>query len=331
MAPVGSGIRRLLAALTALCLPGAAAFGEAQKYLIIASPSASRISYLKLPESGAPATGGEGVRTLIDSGSGLTFPQGVAVDEYRRMLYVADPALGRLVGYSLDNRRSMLGFGTPSDELSVGSQQTIAENVEVRAVAVDGLGNVFMTDEATQRVLMVTADQISRGQTTPTVLYDNSDTSAVREPGGIATDNYFVYWLNKADGETAGSLIRASARGLANSSLASAGGPPLQLASNTPKSYGVCLALGNVYYTDEFNFYGVPRAATARDEYVTVSTAMQEPRGCAFDGHGTVYVADKNANAVYQFPSNRLQQASLVQAATMEGAYGLAMYTRVTA
>ena len=123
--PGRRGLRGL--ALAALCLQGASAWGAAQKYLVVAAPSASRIAYLRLPETGAPATGSEPMETLIDSG--LTFPQGVAVDDYRRMLYVADPALGKLVGYSLRHE---------GGRLSVGPQETVASGAEVRSVSVDG-------------------------------------------------------------------------------------------------------------------------------------------------------------------------------------------------
>ena len=166
----------------------------------------------------------------------------------------------------------------------------------------------------------------TRGVTTPIVVYQAATMASVRAPGGIGTDNYFLYWLNKDGGSAVGSLVRAPQNAPANSS---GGSSTAQiLASSGKRCYGLCMALSNIYYTDENNFHGVPRAATARDESVTVSDRMAEPRGCAYDGDGTVYIADKSANAVYQFPSNRLQaNVSLTRAADMDGAYGVAVYT----
>merc|ERR1719189_91346 len=90
----------MLAALLSLWARGAEAFGEAQRYLIASSPSTATIAYLKLPSDGSPANGQQGpMRVLIDHG--LLSPQGIAVDEYRQMLYVADPGLGKLVRYQL--------------------------------------------------------------------------------------------------------------------------------------------------------------------------------------------------------------------------------------
>merc|ERR1719203_1019842 len=87
--------------------------------------------------------------------------------------------------------------------------EDVANIVQVRAVAVDGLGNVWFTEEPKQRIMRVTAEMVERGNRTAEVIYEASSLSEVRSPGGIALDNFFVYWLNKADGQTAGSLIRA--------------------------------------------------------------------------------------------------------------------------
>ena len=126
----------------------------------------------------------------------------------------------------------------------------------------------------------VSAQQIEEGRTTPEralkrlnffsgrVIY-TGETANVRSPGGllepfqgpfkglfrwrlrgVALDNYFVYWLNKAGAAEAGSLNRGLQYGtdltLRNASLA-----VQTLASNALKCYGVCLAGENVFYSDE--------------------------------------------------------------------------------
>lgn len=298
---------------------GVGAFGEAQKYLIVSSPSTSSVAYLTLSSSGAPASGEQPMKTLIDSG--LTFPQGLAIDQFRRTLLVADPQLGKLISYKLRNYY---------DELRADSMKVVANGVEVRSVAVDGLGNIFFTEEPSHRIMRVTAMMQEKGITVAETVYDGAQVPSVSAPGGIAADNFFVYWLNKAAGTEVGTLIRARQQAPANSS---ADGNVLSLANNANKCYGLCVALGNIFYTDEQNnLYGVPRASTARHEPVTVSAALQEPRGCAFDGDGTVYVADKQLHAVYQFPSNMQQPTEhrpLKKAAELQGAFGVALYVRV--
>jgi len=304
----------IVAALVAAMLPGSAAFGEAQKYLIVSAASTGHIAYLKLPSSGAPAVSdGQAMKTLI--ATGLVFPQGIAVDEYRQRLFVADPNQTGIVMYELSAN---------GDTLSVGKKKTVASGVQARAVAVDGLGNIVFTDEGNSKILKVTNEMIASGQTTPTVLYSGNATS-VKTPGGVAIDNYFVYWLNKQNGTQAGTLFRGQQTTASASSVS-------MLATN-PKCYGLCIAAGNLFFTDESqNLYGINRASTSRHRTYTISSSFKEPRGCVYDGSSTVYVADKSNNAVYQFAANMdpLENQQVTKAVNLEGAYGVAIYTDVS-
>lgn len=311
--PAASQIITLCIAVTT---PFAQAFGESQKYLIASSPSTRRVGFLKLPMDGSPALGNEPMRDLVTSG--LSVPQGVAVDQWRMKLYVADPDLNKLVGYDLQENDGVL---------KVGSQFTVAPDVETRWVTVDGVGNIFFTDEANNTLYKVSSQAVDSDAlpATPTVVYDGSTTSKVSSPGGILTDNYFLYWVNKASGTQVGSVIRATQT--PNVSTAT---PTTALAMNTMKSYGVCLAPKVLFYTDEqTNLYTIPRVGGTVQ---TVSNALAEPRGCSFDGEGTVYVADKSYNAVYQFAANAdtfTPNTPLQKVADFQGVFGLAMYTQV--
>lgn len=314
----------LLAVLAALC-PGASAFGEAQKFLLVSSVETSRVAYLKLPSDGAPAIShGEAFRTLIDSG--LVFPQGIAVDEYRNRLFVADPNLTGLVMYPISSN---------GDTISVGKQQVVAANVQTRAVSVDGLGNVIFSDEPTSRIMKVSNEMIEAGNTKAMTIYDGSSLNGLKAPGGVAIDNYFVYWLNKASGTKVGTLMRGLqypevSDGSNSTSVASS---ISMLSKNAPKCYGVCIAAGNIFFTDEAkNLYGVNRASTSRHTVYTISSNFEEPRGCAYDGDGTVYVADKTQNAVFQFASSMRQlepNREMTKAAELQSPFGLAIYTMV--
>lgn len=310
-----------LATVGATFIPGACAFGESQKFLLVSTAMKSRVAYLKLPADGSPAVAnGEAMRTLIDTG--LVFPQGLAVDEYRNRLFVADPNLTGLVMYPISSN---------GDTVSVGAQQIVAAGVQTRAVAVDGLGNVVFSDEPNSRIMRVTSDMIASGNTKPVVIYDGKTLSSVKSPGGVAVDNYFVYWLNKASGTQVGTLLRAPQAG--NSSSSGSAGQVSVIATNAPKAYGVCIGARNLFYTDEaLNLYGINRASTSRHTVYTLSSKLQDPRGCVHDGAGTVYVADKTQNAVYQFASGMetLEPGvALTKAADLQGAFGLAIYTLV--
>lgn len=303
----------------ALSIPGAFGFGESQKFLVVSSPATGHVAYLKLPSDGSPATAtGQAMKTLISSE--LVFPQGIAIDDHRGRLFVADPNKTGLVMYSISSN---------GDTLSVGSPKIVASGVQTRAVAVDALGNAVFSDEPTNRLMRVSAQMINEGKTTPEVLYDGASVSSVKSPGGVASDNYFVYWLNKAGTAQAGTLNRGLQYGTAQSLLNASKGIQM-LANNALKCYGVCLAAGHIFYTDEAsNLYGINRAATSPHVVTTISSQLQAPRGCVHDGAGTVYVADKSQNAVFYFASNMQMlepNRPLVKAAELQGAFGLAMF-----
>mmetsp|Transcript_66853 Transcript_66853/g.159538 ORF Transcript_66853/g.159538 Transcript_66853/m.159538 type:complete len:323 (+) Transcript_66853:76-1044(+) len=303
----------------ALAVQGAAGFGESQKFLVVSSPATGHLAYAKFPADGSPlAADGQAMKTLIKSG--LVFPQGVAIDNHRGRLFVADPNQTGLVMYPLTSN---------GDTLSVGGSKIIADNVQTRAVSVDGLGNVVFSDEPTSRILRVSAKMIDEGTTVPEVIYDGSAVPSLKSPGGVASDNYFVYWLNKAGAPQAGTLIRGLQYATAETIRNATAGVQM-LANNALKCYGVCIAGGNLFYTDETaKLYGVNRAATSRHVVTTISSQLQAPRGCAHDGAGTVYVADKTQNAVFQFAANMdplEPNTALAKAADLQGAFGLAIF-----
>lgn len=255
-------------------------------------------------------TGDLKLRTLISTG--LTFPQGLAVDAWRKYLYVADPTLNELVYYVLDPRSE--------DRLYVGKQRVAAKGVEVRWVTCDNIGNVYFTVESTQRIMRITAAKLDAGDTTPEVVFEGSQSPSVSAPGGIAMDNYFTYWTNKLDPDKAGTVVR---------SLLAVNSETKELTKTNIKSYGICMAVNNVFFTDETrNLFGISRLGG--DSPTKVSDAFEEPRGCAWDGQNTVYVADKKKNAVYSFPAampTLRENIPLQLTSYMEGAYGVAVYT----
>jgi len=285
---------------------------EPSKYLIISAPTLSKVVYTKLPDDTTTGVTGD-PKPLIDEG--LKMPQGLAVDHKRNTLYVADPDLRKVLCYKLSfSGGNMMVNGEPS---------VAAQDKEVRWVAVDGTGNVFITDEANGQVLRVPADKLLRGDPTPMVLYDSATNSHVSAPGGIAVDNFHVYWTNKAAGteETVGTVIR----GFEKPQGTNAAGGVVQLARNVPKAYAVCLSENNVFYTNSDKVvFGVKKTGSA---IATVSDVFEEPRGCVWDGDGTIYVADKKAGTVSSFAGNmrNLAPAPVSLTVKFEDAFGVAI------
>ena len=85
------------------------------------------------------------------------------------------------------------------------------------------------------------------------------------------------------------------------------------------------MSQNNVFYTNTQTFlYGVKKSGGA---IATVSDKLLGPRGCAWDGDGTIYVADKTAKAIYSFAGNMhvLAPAQLTKAYEYDDAFGLAV------
>lgn len=286
------------------------AWAQSPGFLVISAPRNSRISWVRLPEDGN--SNKMKPMTLIDEG--LHHPQGIAVDQKRKRLFVADPDVQKIYSYQLS---------IDGDTLSTyGPQMVVSRTAESRWVAVDGVGNLFFSDEPQNLILRVPADKVLRGDPTPEVVYNGNMLTEVNQPGGVAVDNLHVYWTNKHFGMQAGSVIRASE--FPESSI---GGPAKSisvLARNTVKSYGVCLALGNVYYTNsEKSVFGVKKTGGPVGE---VTSKLTHPRGCSWDGDGTVYVADR-AGAVYSFAGNmhNIGVAEVSRVFEVEDAFGLSV------
>lgn len=288
--------------LVVLSLLALAAANEPPKFLLVSAPRFAKVSYYRLPE-----------RTpypLIDSG--LRSPQGLAVDHKTKTLYIADPDVRKVFGYSL-------GF-LHGNLRTEGEPKVVAQNVEARWVAVDGEGNVFFTDELTNVIMKVTAADIAAGVARPQVIYDGATVTEVNRPGGVAVDNFHIFWSNKAVGTQVGSIVKGMEE------------PPsepaqsvTQIAKNSNKVYGVCLSQNNVYYTDTQKFlFGVKKTGGAA---ATVSDRLIGPRGCSWDGDATVYVADKAAGSIYSFPGNmhNLAPATLTKFTDFDDAFGLAV------
>lgn len=311
----------LLLELALLLRPGlCGSYVPPAKYIIISNARTGTVGYAKLQDNRC----GE-VRTLINRD--LVHPQGLAVDQKRQLLLIADSELHKVVSYGLTVHED--------GSLAVDDQTPVAEGVETRWVAVDGSGNIYMTDELNGKVLKVSAKQVLEGETTAKPVFAAG--GAIAAPGGIATDNFHLYWTNKEGGRELGTLVKAlpgPSSGPARPANATV------LAKNAPKAYGVCFALDSLYFTaPQREVFAVrPREDEGSDgegHVVTVSSQLSSPRGCAWDGASTVFVADRTANGIFALPgpselarvSTSSGTSAAVKVCDFEGAFGVALFS----
>jgi len=284
--------------------------------LIVSNARNGSIGYVRLSRDGNLSE----VKTLIDKD--LVHPQGIAVDQKRQLLLIADSELRKVVSYGLMVHQD----GT----LGVDEQTPVAEDIASRWVAVDGPGNVYFTDEENSKVLKISAAQVLDGDTKPRPVFQEhkgDGDGSILAPGGVATDNFHVFWTNKEQGEKVGTVMKAL-QGPTKSNTTGAELNSHALAKNVQKAYGLCLAMGNLYYTDsEKHVYAVPTKGDGKA--VTVNSELSNPRGCAWDGESTIYIADRSADGVFALPapSLSLAEAKATKVATFEGAFGVAVFS----
>jgi len=300
--------------LSLLFFPAVVWADEPARYLFMSSSRLAKVVYVHLP-SRSPVTGpgapAHKTQTLIETG--LKAPMGLASDQQRNTLFVADPEVKKVLSYKI-----LFSGG----KAVVDGEAAVAVNdIEARWVACDGLGNLFVSDEARNYIMKIPADGQFRKDSTASVVYSGNVLTQVSAPGGVAVDNFHIFWSNKAVGTTAGSVVK----GFESPPNANTAESVLVLANNADKVYGVCLAKDNVFYTNHDKYiYGVKKGGGAE---LTISDKFQEPRGCTWDGDGTVFVADRAANLVAAFAGNmqKLAPARIGKVVDLEGAFGVAV------
>lgn len=289
--------------------------GSPSRYIFVSSPSMGNVYYsqlpsfhdLTLPPSRRPAletkvlidgkgTKCEGWGCPEDADEGLREPKALALHQQASgvgTLYVGDSQAGAIFSY----RIWMNDMG-----LSVGPQRRVLTslNSAVGAMAVDSFGNLFFSMPEDGAIRMLSASEVAKGGKSTVTLYAAEDAS-VKSPAGLVADNFFLYWANQ-QGDTSSGIVARAPEQRAEGSNASVE----VLAANADLyqkiAVNVCLARDNLFFTGESEYLFAVKIAGGM--IANVSHAFSAPRGCAYDGESTLYVADAGSNAVYSLPAN---------------------------
>jgi uncharacterized protein (TIGR03437 family) len=217
----------------------------------------------------------------------LDSPSGVAVDS-SGAVYIADWYNHRVRKVTPDGLvRTVAGTGVGGFS-GEGGPATSAQLSFPFAVAVDGSGNVYISDQGNHRVRRVGTDGIIRtvaGNGTAAFSGDNgaATSASLDTPAGIAVDS-------------AGNLYIADYNN-ARVRKVSSGGTITTIASNlTLVPVGVAVdAAGSVYATDVYNGRVVKITSGGTTDW---SLYQVDPYGVTVDAAGNVYVAERGANRI---------------------------------
>jgi sugar lactone lactonase YvrE len=280
------------------------------EYVIVSQPRLASVVYIKVNVNDNAA--GNETYPLVTSG--LKYPLGVAVDNHNRRLYIADPDSGKVFWYNV----IFVDGGIVTD----GRQFVAASGLTPRWVTVDETGTLFITDEGASTIAKVTSAQVKAMKPEAEVVYAGTSQAEVSGPSGIVADGSHLYWANKVEGKAKGCVVK----GQEAPKDTDVGASAAAVAKNVDKVFGICASQNNLYYSDEAQFvYGVKKNG---GEPATVIDILVKPRGCAWDGDGTVYMADKGGNALWSFPSAMrvLGLAQAIKIFEIEDPFGVAIY-----
>lgn len=161
----------------------------------------------------------------------------------------------------------------------------------------------------------------SVGDTSVMELFQASESPHVATPGGVVSDTVQVYWSNENNGFEKGAV----ATGFADPESSPAGAArSSKLTSSTERSYGIAATTSAIIFSDGGGVYGVSKygggnATALNDGFILA-------RGLAFDGSGTVFVADEGASTVFAMPCSILTEGQpLHPVLSMHGVFGIAL------
>jgi hypothetical protein len=267
--------------------------GTKKRFLIISSPSKQLIQYKELP-SGI-------VQPLVDAK--VSTPEGMVVQG--NVLFIADPTQECITAFTLR---------VHDGHLIAQNMRKVVTGIRAHWVTYGGSSDGLLYSDQDASLI----DQLPAGKKAPVNLYTGGSTKAVSGPSGVAgaAGSSIVYWTNTVSGTSKGSVVAGDITT----------GATTTLASNIDLAHGVCVSQNNVFFTaDAKSMYAVKRSGGA---VVEVASAFGKPRGCVYDGDGTVYVADKLHGKVYALPANmeNLMAEDAEEAADAMDAYGVALY-----
>jgi uncharacterized protein (TIGR03437 family) len=272
------------------------------------------------------------ITTVAGNGTFRLSPDGIQATS--AALYITSgialDAAGNL--YIAENQRPRVRRVTPGGIISTvagngqqgfsgeGVSATTASLFSPSRVAFDRSGNLYISDNALNRVRRVTPSGIV--QTVAGTGLDSfagdggpATSAAIHQPEGIALDAsgnlYIADFVNNRVRRVDGAGIITTFAGNGQAGSSGDGGPAVNSSLNAPVGVAVD-AQGNVYIAERYGnrvrrvsangtittFAGNGQAASSGDGGQALSASLYQPAGMTFDAQGNFYVAELFGNRV---------------------------------
>lgn len=326
--------------------------------LLISSPMERKVSYTMLKNFKSV---GDVVLPILDAG--LVSPYGLAWDAPRSALYICDAQ--KILRVKLKSFRCVSQCKGVEHQLKIeGNIVSLVEGVTAQWASVDKNGNLFFTDQQTKSVVKMPVEVIDRiikeeitskdlrWLTEPEVageeaakaamadhgttqkpntvyqLYEKGVSPNVGTPAGIVVHNSELYWTNQVGGFTQGAVVEGKTKPEVKKIAEETDAPTFpsgRLANNTGSAFGVAATRHNfVIYAD--TSHTVWSCSRVTRETVALSQDFLKPRGIAYDGMNTVFVADQGSNSVSSVPVGVLRgNAPVTHTVDIHSPFGLAL------
>jgi hypothetical protein len=293
----------------------------------------------------APCDGSTVVNVIADANNGINFEDAVV----KRLCAGGGSAPGPPLALMVDGSPTAVAMGTNAAWVSTDASgalyysDQIANSVNrISPGAIRSMMEGTLTPDAVKHLsaadvqgqiaansnMASSSNQIT-GVTaleTAATIYQAGTTDHVGVPAGIAVDGSSLFFANQASGYGNGSVVVGLASPLdANGAEGGVTAMAMHaLANSTDSAHGLAVTSNKVIFTG--NQHAVYATDLSGGIVTTLTDTLDTPRGLAWDGDGTVFVADEDASMVFSFPCGKLTaRTSLAQVLTTPGPFGLAV------
>ena len=246
--------------------------------------------------------------------AGLQTPTGVCYDRNHEFLYVCDPGLHSVLQFEINTDQGRQ-FTLATDQVA-----TIYQGTAPSACAVDGFGNLYITDSAANSIEFVNYRDLWTGYVglNATLYQGYGETAGIGGPIGIQIPNSdILYIANSRNQEDLGLLDSAPTQQDRGINALSA------LLRTEHRPQGLALSPDLAYYSSSDGTIWAYRYQGKPSLYLKSVDFFKSPSGLCYS-HGNVYIADYILGEVFSFPDTPSEKVDSKGFIKVSGAYGLA-------